>query len=239
MIKLGGYVMKFLFFNLILFIFVGCNVKGYNSEKYSVVREIMDSLVIYMPRFSSIDLVCGVEPTSVDSSIIFCCAAAFSHDYVEFSHYNIEGNHVSGGKFYEGNPCKVNTGHFVFYEQEWRFVYGLSYSLLLDVADRNWMGFSQAVLIHNGEIKNKKLFARETNFRALCDLDGKLCIVETKRTMKFASFVEAMKSLGVSNSIYLDMGGWAYAWYRNGTEVEELFKDSHSEFMTNWIVFRK
>ena len=231
--------MKILIFNLMLFMFVGCNTTKRNLEEYSVVLEITDSLVIYTPRFSSIDLVCGVEPTSADSSIVFCCAAAFTHDYVEFSHSNMEGNHVSGGKFYEGNPCKVNTGHFVFYEQEWRFVYGLSDSLLLDVADRNGMGFSQAILIYDGEIKNKKLFSVETNFRSLCELDGKLCIVETKCPMKFASFVEAMESLGVSNSIYLDMGGWAYAWYRNGTKIKELFSDSHSEFMTNWIVFRK
>ena len=228
------------FFILSLFIFlVSCKIQNDNTEVYRVNREVTDSLVIYTPQFSSIDLVCGVEPTKEDSTIVFCCAAAFTHDYVEFAHSNIEGNHVSNGIFYEGNFCRVNTGHFVYSEQGWSFAYGLNDLLLLCAAENGGMGFSQAILIYDGDIKTKKLFSIKTNFRSLCELNGELCVVETKFPMNFDLYVEALKLLGVTNSIYLDMGTWAYAWYRDVDKINEIFVDAHSKYMTNWIVFRK
>ena len=60
-------------------------------------------LRIYYPRYSKIDLVCGEMPKKDNDSVILVCAAAYTKQcLVNFSHENIIGNHVSGGKLYKG-----------------------------------------------------------------------------------------------------------------------------------------
>ena len=222
----------------VLVVFTSC-VGQHTTIEY-IERVETDSLIIYYPNFSSIDLVCEKEPTEKDSSIIFCCAAAFTHDYVDFSHMNIEGNHVSNGNYYEGNECNVITGGFVFYDDKWDFVYGLADDKLKLAANNGGMGFGQAILIYNRDIKTKTLFSRVLSYRSLCEIDSKVCLVETKFPMSFVNYVEALFSYGIENSIYLDMGGWAYAWYRpNQLKIVKLFEDSHSSYMTNWIIFKR
>ena len=85
--------------------------------------ETTDDLTIYYPQYSNIDLACGQMPEKTDTSVIFCCEAAFTGELLkEFKHSNITGHHVSGGKFYRGYKCRPNTGCFVFYQNKWKFL---------------------------------------------------------------------------------------------------------------------
>ena len=82
--------------------------------------------------------------------------------------------------------------------------------------------------------------ANVNTFRALCKLDGKLCIIESLHDVKFGEFKTALLKAGVSEALYLDMGsGWNYAWYRvDESTIVRLHPKVHN-YCTNWITFYK
>jgi len=82
-----------------------------------VYAKVTDSLTILYPQFSKIDLVCGTMPSVDDKTVILSAAAAFTGQCLsQFNHFNIAGNHVSGGTLFKGYPCKRNTGTFIAYD---------------------------------------------------------------------------------------------------------------------------
>ena len=204
-------------------------------------------LIIYYPNFSRIDLVTGTTmPSKNDSSVIFCCAAAFTGETLaEFKHLNIAGHHVSSGKFYEGFHCGPNNGVFTWSKSgSWHFYnngHKNSITPLKSVAAKEGMGFCQSLLFLNG-VQFKGCFKpeRENQYRALCEINGRLCIVDCAKNLPFREFLAEMKSIGVKNAIYCDMGtGWNYSWYReNDGSAKEIFRIP-GKYTTNWITFYK
>ena len=208
--------------------------------RHYTTREEKGNLIIYTPNYTSIDLVCGTMPNKTDNKVIFCAEAAFTGELSkEFKHSNILGDHVSGGTRYKGTGCKRNTGAFVYYSGKWKFLYK-DYSKELDIAARNGgMGFGQEMMIHKGRrVKTIRKDSNKNEFRALCELNGKLCIIDSRGTSTFGDFIQALLSKGVNEAIYLDMGpGWNYSWWRdsegNVTEIH-THRIIHT---TNWITF--
>lgn len=260
------YVLNLVFFVAILIITYSCSKNQENNEAgtgetsgitvfgdnvddtIQTIKPIayIDSmekngLIMFFPKFSSIDLVCGTMPSKTDSSVIFVAEAAYTGDTLkEFNHLNIAGDHVSKGHRYEGYRCTSNTGAFVYYNGKPKFCFN-SYSDELDSAACNGgMGFGQELIIHNKEVKKTARSDNDKNiFRALCSYEGKICIVESIDVMPFVNFKTALKKAGISEAIYLDMGnGWNYAWYRNNNGIHERGKKTHN-FCTNWITFYK
>ena len=219
---------------------------GENDGRY-VKIDSLEGLVAYYPQFSRIDLAMGVMPTKEDTAVVFCAAGAFTGTYLdEFKHTNIAGDHVSGGVRYEGYQCAVNTGCFAYYGgSEWEFAYGEHNRLLDKAAEKGGMAYSQVMMICNGEVKqdyrvNPKNTHDKNEFRALCELDGKLCVIDSDGFVLFKDFVASLAKAGVSNAIYMDMGeGWNYSWWRHscGTAVE--IHEIESGYTTNWVTFYK
>lgn len=197
-------------------------------------------LIIYTPDYSSIDLVCGTMPSQSDKNVIFCAEAAFTGELKkEFKHSNILGDHVSGGKRYKGTGCKRNTGAFVYYGGKWKFLYK-NYSKDLDIAAQNGgMGFGQEMMIHEGKrVLTIRKDANKNEFRALCELSGKLCVIDSKGVSSFGDFIQALLDEGVAEAIYLDMGpGWNYSWYRDYDGVSHEIHKHRIVYTTNWITF--
>ena len=219
---------------------------GKNDGRFVKV-DTLENLVVYTPVFSSIDLACGEMPSKEYSSVIFCAAAAFTGSFLsEFKHSNIAGDHVSGGKRFEGFDCRVNTGCFVYYgNKEWDFVYE-DYSHALDsAASTGGMGFAQIMMINDGKVKqtyrtNPKNTRDVNEFRALCELNGNLCVIDSRGFVNFIDFVNDLAAAGVSDAKYMDMGeGWNYSWWRHsdGTAVE--IHETPCAYTTNWIAFYK
>ena len=203
-------------------------------------REEKGNLIIYRPDYTSIDLVCGTMPSLSDKNVIFCAEAAFTGELLkEFKHSNILGDHVSGGKRYKGTGCKRNTGAFVYYGGKWKFLYK-NYSKDLDVAAQNGgMGFGQELMIHEGKrVLTIRKDANKNEFRALCELSGKLCVIDSKGVSSFGDFIQALLDEGVAEAIYLDMGpGWNYSWYRDYDGVSHKIHKHRIVYTTNWITF--
>ena len=240
---------------LLLYISTICVLLSCNEGKTSVQDDSADScvcvaeqlveridtngLVVLYPHYGSIDLVCDSMPSKKDDRVILFAEAAFTGQCLKvFDHFNVAGDHVSGGKRYKGYRCKRNTGAFVFYDNKWKFCH-LNYSHELDVAAKHGgAAFAQELIIFKGKaVKTVRKDGNRNQFRALCEQDGRLCIVESHGVIPFGDFRQRLLDLGVTHALYLDMGaGWTHAWYRDGNRIVELHPKHHS-YCTNWITF--
>mgnify|MGYP007056161181 FL=1 len=214
---------------------------GQNSR---VRVEDHDSLTVYYPQFSRIDLVTEKMPEKSETDVIFVCAASFTGELLdEFKHTNIAGHHVSSGEFHQGYKCGPNNGVFTWSRKSgWHF-YNYSHKNseppLKKVADEGGMGYCQSMLFHNGKrFKGCIKPERVNRYRALCEIGGKLCIVDCARSLPFSHFLDGLEKLGTKNALYCDMGrGWNYSWYRKDDgAVKELFP-TPGKYTTNWIAF--
>lgn len=210
--------------------------------KQYVDREETDRLIILYPNFSRVDLVCESMPWVEDKDVILTVAAAFTGERLNyFKHKNIAGDHVSGGVRYDGYKCARNSGAFVYYNGQWKFCYK-NYSHELGLAASNGgAGFGQELIMIDGEfVPTTRQDANINCFRALCEKDERLCVIESKSAIAFGEFKKLLKELGVSHAIYIDMGsGWNHAWYRaddnNVVTLKPVGNDS--KYCTNWITF--
>ena len=231
-------------FYLIVFLVVSSNLLAPNAIYAQINRmKVMqtEDVTIYYPKYKSLDLSCGDMPNSSDSSIIFCAEAAYTGELLTtFSHLNIAGNHVSSGVFYKGYACEDNTGAFIYYNNKWKFIFGDNQSEMLNAEKYKGMAFGQSMIIHNGDTKPLTRSATSENYyRALSELNGKLCIIDSRNIIPYSKFVKDLELLGVTNAIYLDMGeGWNYSWYRDSSDVLHFIHSIRIPFTTNWIVFR-
>ena len=201
-------------------------------------------LIAYYPQYGRIDLVCGQMPSKNADSIIFCAEAAFTHELLdEFAHSNIDGDHVSGGKRYKGAVCSDNSGAFAWFgDTTWEFVHGDYGELLDSVAQAGGMGFGQAIIIHNGESVRPLWRDGVNQYRALCEKDGRLCIVDSRDAVEYERFVALLEQFAPTHALYMDMGaGWNHSWWRDGDgKVHEIHPTAEkSRYCTNWITFYK
>ena len=216
--------------------------KDMKKETVLVQRTDTMGLVVLYPQFTSVDLACDTMPSEDDSSVLLVAEAAYTGDSLdEFKHSNIASNHVSGGTLHKGYTCRRNTGAFVYYNGKWKFVNGNFSKEMERAAENGGCAFVQELMIHQGKIlKTQRADNNENQFRALCDHKGRLCIIESSNMVHFGDFKKTLQQYGVSDAIYLDMGGgWNHAWYRvNNDSIVELHPWMH-DYCTNWITFYK
>ena len=202
-----------------------------------------EHLTIYYPNFRSIDLALGKMPDTSDSKVVFCCEAAFTGQRLaSFAHSNVADNHVSGGKWYQGYNCRANTGAFVWYHDRWAF---MEKKKFLAEKPKCQMAFCQYLIILQGKQTPmwERMRKNKTRYRALCEKDGRLCLIESRKVVTLEFFIKCLMESHVTNAIYLDMGaGWNYAWYRDAKgNSHEIFPDSKKapdyRYRTNWVTF--
>ena len=203
-----------------------------------------ENLIIYYPSFARIDLVTGKMPSKTDEEVIFCCAAAFTGERLtEFRHSNIAGHHVSGGEYHQGYKCGVNNGLFTWSKKSgWRFynyAHANSVTPLKKAASEKGMGFGQSLLVNNKrEMTGCKKAGAKNHYRALCSLDGRLCIIDSKNSITFKAFKTLLIKQGVTYAMYCDMGtGWNYSWYRDKEGKAVEIHSIPGKYTTNWITF--
>ena len=203
-------------------------------------------LVAYYPSLGGgMDLVCGTMPAVIDRRVAMCVEGAFTHvRMTRFEHTNIDGDHVSGGVRYTGARCKDNSGTFIFYQVDgrpvWRFVRGDYNAALDEAASHGGMGFGQALIVFDSE-RIEPLWRKGWHFyRALCEKDGRLCVVDSAEPVEYHEFVERLMRYGVRHALYIDMGsGWNYSWWRDaqGTVHEIHPWIEKCKYCTNWVTF--
>ena len=209
------------------------------KNAYVVIVDTL-GLRIYYPNYSKIDLVCGEMPSKDNETVIMFAEAAFTGEFLrEFKHTNIAGDHVSSGRRERGYKCKRNTGAFVFYDNTPKFLYQ-DYSDEFDmVAKKGGSGFAQEMIIHKGKLVPRTRPDNNVNeFRALCLIDGRVAIADSKGLEKYKDFFEDLLKIGASEALYLDMGsGWNYSWYRDSNDHPIEIHSIPTQYATNWITF--
>ena len=212
----------------------------FTVESLAVTVETTANLKVYYPEYTKIDLVCGQMPKTTQKNVEFCCEAAFTGELLkEFKHTNIADNHICNGEMKKGYRCRANTGGFVWGSKgKWKFMRKADFP----ISANGWnMGFCQLLIIKDGTTRpiGTKMANNKNIYRALCEKNGKLCIIESKKVMTYAFFVECLKAYKVAHALYLDMGsGWNHAWYRDKGKIVELHPKTHN-YCTNWITFYK
>ena len=212
--------------------------------------EIVDTcnLRIYYPNYSRIDLVCGEMPKKSNDSVILVCVAAYTAKCLDhFDHGNIIGNHVSGGKLYNGAPMNVKKGEkacyrgaFSFYDGKPHFAYDNWNGDFRMAATKGGCGFAQDMMLHKGGIVNHWREDSSRNlFRALCLIDGKVAVADAKEILPFRDFIQNLINAGATEAIYLDMGGWKHSWRRDADGNAIDIHPSPTKYATNWITFYK
>lgn len=225
---------------IILIVLTALSLRG-----YATTVERPANLNVYYPDYTRIDLVCGQMPKAETKDVEFCCEAAFTGELLnEFKHSNIADNHICNGEMKKGYSCRANTGGFVWGKGKWKFMRKDDYP-----SEANgWnMGFCQMLIIKDGNARpiGAKMKNSKNIYRALCEKDGRLCIIESKKAMTYEFFVKCLSDYKVTHALYLDMGrGWNYAWYRDKKgKVVVLFPESkmapNYKYRTNWITFYK
>ncbi len=204
-----------------------------------------EGLTFYFPLSYTVDFVCETRPGENDGDVIYCAEAAFTGQCLDkFDHFNIAGNHVSGGKYHRGYRAKTNSGAFVYYNGKWKFLCGSYDAELKKAANNGGMGFGQNMIIYGGTVK--KAFRKDSPlniYRALCETEDKeLCIVESDSLLRYSDFTQRLSKSHIRHALYLDMGGgWNYSWYRDSLNRFHALhpKTYGSKYQTNWIVFKK
>ncbi len=198
------------------------------------------TVYIIFPKYSQVDLVCDKRPSKSDKSITWCSAAAFQHTVsLSFSQEDIEGDHASCGEYYTSPYNKDAFAAFISYDGYFRFDFDNKEAAIKEAADAGGSGFMQFGLINDKtEVMNFDR-PRARCYRALAELNGNLCIIDSVNMIHFTDFMDELKRIGVTNALYMDMGaGWNYSWYRNAAENVVTLFGLPVPWSHNWVVFR-
>ena len=200
-----------------------------------------DKLYVFFPKYSRVELTCGKRPSKRDTSITWCSGAAFQHSIeLGFSQENVEGYHAVCGEYYDSPYINEACGAVVFYEGGFDFEFEDMEGAIKEAAAKGGSGFMQFRLMEDGQKVNAFTMPRVRSYRAIAELNGDLCIIDSIEMMHFEDFLDALCEIGVTDALYMDMGaGWNYSWYRTEAgRVKELF-GLKVPWSHNWVVFKE
>ncbi len=216
---------------------VSATVNSSGNENISIYEN--DELYVIYPEYKTLEFVTEVPPSRSDEDITFCCSATFQLRYnLFFTHDEISGVHVENGKLYKGYELN-GLGAFTYYDGNFQFTNTEdAEDSLKRAAERGGNGFQGFMTIYNYEVMREPE-NRYRCFRILAEIDGKLCVIDSKKQMYLTDFHTAVIKLGVKNAMYLDTGNWSYSWYRDNSGKTHTLIGLPWPFAHNWITFRK
>ena len=136
----------------------------------------------------------------------------------------------------------MNTGAFTYYNNQYTFLHYYYHHEFNNAERFKGAVFGQETIIYNFAhyARQRKEVGRDFQ-RALCELNGRLCIIESINLQTFEEFQKELSDLEVRHALALDMQpSCRYSWYRtsNGT-VKMHPKVKETNRCTNWLVFYK
>lgn len=198
-----------------------------------------EELYILFPQYNEIRFVYDDCPSMKDPNLTLFVTSAFFHTYELTSrHENVVGAHASGGVYYEG-AAEKNLSAFTFYDGKAHFTLENPDDAVRIAAEHGGEGFEQYMAIWDG-MKTRDILIKRRCYRVMAELNGRVCIIESKKIMGYADFIRAVQNTGVKTAIYLDMGApSSYSKYRRSDgKVINLF-GKRGEFVHSWVGFYK
>lgn len=201
-----------------------------NSHVETDAETIADSSAVNSAPLLRINHVNGLTIYNITHHIVFS-TKPIKNDFVELISSaaftdvcgRIVGHYYITPDGYGRNPKDRNvTGGFIkrpyngTTKQTWDF-YASGYEAELASAAKSGnviSAFVQNVIIYKGVTQDTAWRRNDVfQYRALCEMDGELKIIESDVPIPYNEFVEALAALHVCNALYLDMGTYNYLWY--------------------------
>lgn len=211
-----------------------------NGDNTNITIVQDGELYIMYPKYKTVEFVTKDRPSRGDESITYCSGATFQKTYnLIFDPEELCGINVEKGNLNKGYR-QNNLGAFTFYDGRYHFASPEEAELELErAAERGGWGFQQFVVIDNGVI-DSALANEYRCYRVIAELNGKLCIIDSRKQIKFKDFTEELVRVGVKEALYMDMGsGWNYSWYRDNNGKVNVLIGLPWPFSHNWLTFKK
>lgn len=189
-------------------------------------------LHIYMPLMATPELMVGV-PDSSDESILFATLAA---------DLRRDNGRIVGAFVYHGEPLSwglSKRGYCAIIDGRPTVGVADNSPLFEQATETGGDFFRQYAAVDRGvAVENNP--ENSAMRRALCVIDGRVCIVCSDDRMTMNAFADRLAGLGVSDAIFL-VGGGADGWYRDadGRVVELGRQAMRKNRFVNYIVFRQ
>jgi hypothetical protein len=201
-------------------------------------------LTFYIPEKCFAEIT-SVRPLRGDTSVKFVCAAAFTlteNDAIDglFIEHGTKTigwvNHSLGGSIFipdsASDVCAEIFGTDMGEKLD---------SVFIDSTMKlNASLFQQIQLVRDGQaLRFQKEFSKFQR-RALCIWHSELVVVESNTPCTMQKFANTLKSCGIQNALYVDMGSWDEGWYRNshGQQISIGMMKNETDRQSNWFVFR-
>lgn len=209
----------------------------------SVTIDTLD-LRFYIPvnAYAAIET---TRPLKSDSTVLFVCAAAFTRLdngridglFIRNGEVVVRGvNHTLGGGIIL-HPSDSNRAGSIFGTDMGK---QLDSSFIDSLVNMRASFFQQIQMVRDGQAlvfrKDKSRFQR----RAICFIKGRPVVVETLFPCTLQKFADVLKSGGIQNALYVDMGSWDEGWYRDHffkMHTIGLMRNQTAK-QSNWFVFR-
>ena len=206
----------------------------------TVVYNTSTAYVIF-PEHTKIALACEERPSESDESITWCSGAAFQHAVeIGFSQENIEGDHAVDGTLYTSPHSHDGFAAFTFANGSYSFEFDDPRRAIREAAEAGGSGFMQYALMRDGQAVMRFDRPRPRCYRALAELNGSVCIIDSVNVLRPNEFLAELRRLGVRNALYMDMGpGWNYSWFRNASNQVVTLFGIQVPWSHNWVIFRK
>ena len=212
-----------------------CNADNSSPSEIAVSDTIIDSMQLYIltPYNATPELFVGQLDT-MDNSILFAAQAAdLSRDRGK-----IVGAFICAGEPLSWGLSK--KGYCAIFGDSITVGMADNSPLFEQATDVGGYFFRQYPAVSEGKMVENKPENRSYR-RALCTLNGKICVVYTTDRVMMNDFSTALVKLGVRDAIFL-VGSTAHGWYRQATDnsVVQLGYPVGSRMKyVNYLVFRR
>ncbi len=187
----------------------------------------------------------GIAPDANDGSLLLSVAAAFTGDDLT----TVCGDHVVAGVLHSGYADVTTTGHMLIEDGKVKILPNdrIHQSIQSAIEHRGYL-FQQCYIVENGVAHVDRIPQAIIDRRphiifrtAALMTDGSFAVIQCADEQYPEEFVAGIVQLGARDALYLDMGTWAYGWFRTtaGAKPTELAKRyDNTRYQSNWLTIR-
>lgn len=208
-----------------------------NGHKYLVIKSLPGCSIVTSSHQA---------PSIEDKDVCLSVAAAFTDEDLT----TVCGNHVVAGKLINGYDDVTCTGHMLCIDNKVQILPNSRLETSLRQAQREGgYLFQQCLIVEKGVNHTERIpqaiLDRKAHiiYRALCILsDGSVAVIQGVDKQYPEEFVSGLIALGTVDALYLDMGTWAYGWYRTApgkTAIEIAERFDNTKYQSNWLIFKR
>jgi len=178
-----------------------CSPSKFAEAREQVFRDAQDGhpLRVYYPRNATAKLFIGMRPTPDTASILSFQAADIRADNQQIVGAFVENGNVHSKGLSKRGYCGIIDGQITIGVADDSPLYDQA------IATGGYF-FRQYPLVENGQTAPSQLKS-ESIRRGLCDVGGRIVVIESATPILFYEFGETLSHLGVWNAIYLIGGG--------------------------------